>query len=843
MCFKTLAMKRFYIVYFVVLLFGSIVSGQPKQLWGMTSHGGEYGGGTIFKTDENGNNHTVVYSFDVETPGSKPKHTKLCEAPNGKLYGMTTGGGQFNRGVIFEYNPIDGSYEKKIDLDISTGGNPEGSLIKTTDGKFFGMTASGGENNCGVIFEYDPESNVYVKKVDLYSGVGAFPKGSLFEASNGKLYGMTFRGGRNNDGTIIEYDPVNNAINKIFDFSYDNGRWPMGDLVESEAGQLYGMTWRGGEYDEGVLFQIDCNTGVYNKINDFNGTNGSLPQGSLVFSGDIIYGTTLVGGIYGRGVLFKYDPQTATYSKLIDFTRFDGTQPIGTLLEAENGKLYGLTTYGGNHSHGSIYEYDKARNVFTTRISFDLSTGGGLPYGSLTEASNGKLYGVTYSGGANEDGSLFEFDIYSNAFSTKVSFNKSGSGNHPWGSLVYASNGKFYGLTNSGGNHGGGTLFEYDPEENIYTKKYDFGSWLNSSHRGCNPFGSLVELSDDGILYGMTSRGGSAVNGKGMIFKYNVHTSVLEKIVDINFEEGGQPLGDLVKASNGKLYGMTNDGGISSKGVLFEFDPIANIYTKKIDFTGSNGAHPKGSLVRISNGELVGTTHDGGDNGEGVIFKYNPVTDVFNKLFDFSTTTGRWMHGNLVEADNGILFGMTRIGGLHGNGVIFKFELSNKSYSEVYQFGEGDSGRNPLGSLMKSSNGKLYGLTTSGGDNMNGVLIEFDPATSGINAKTDFLGINGANRGYSNIIEITEAVPTDVAISVKTDIEVFPNPTSGIVNIRKKVAGEVYYRIFDINGKDLFSGKLTQTLTEINLSNCSSGVYTILFASEQKIDPVKIIKY
>ena len=551
----------------------------------------------------------------------------------------------------------------------------------------------------------------------------------------------------------------------------------------------------------------------------------------------------MVGGSSGSGVLFKYDPQTATYSKLIDFTRFDGTQPIRKLLEASNGKLYGLTTYGGSDGHGVIYEYDKTRNILTTRIGFDLSTGGGLPYGSLTQASNGKLYGVTHLGGANEDGTLFEFDINSNSFATKISFNKSNSGNHPWGSLLQASNGKFYGLTHSGGINGGGTLFEYDSEEDTYTKKYDFGSQLHDSDKGYNPFGSLIESSDDGMLYGMTSGGGSAVNPSGVIFKYNVHTSVLEKVVDISLDQGGQPLGDLVEASNGKFYGVTNDGGTNRLGVLFEFNPNTNTYTKKFDFTGSNGAHPKGSLVRISNGELVGTTHDGGDNGEGVIFKYNPVTDVFTKLFDFSTTTGRWMHGNLVEADNGILFGMTRIGGLHGNGVIFKFELSNKSYSEVYQFGEGDSGRNPLGSLMKSSNGKLYGLTTSGGDNMNGVLIEFDPATSGINAKTDFLGINGANRGYSNIIEITEAVPTDVAISVKTDIEVFPNPTSGIVNIRKKVAGEVYYRIFDINGKDLFYGKLTQTLTEINLSNCSSGVYTILFASEQEIDPVKIVKY
>ncbi len=820
----------------------SSLHSQAKELWGMTSHGGGYGCGTIYKTDIEGNNHEVKYSFESESPGGRPRHTKLCEASNGKLYGLTTGGGQCSGGVIFEYNPLNDTYTKKIDFNNSKGNNPNGSLIKATNGKMYGMTRSGGVNNRGVIFEYNAETNEYIKKIDLDMGIGGNPEGSLYEASNGKLYGMTFYGGRNGYGTIIEYNPIDNTINKLFDFSDSDGKSPMGNVIEVETGLLYGMTWRGGNNNLGAFFTYNYNTGVYEKIVDFDGTNGSSPQSSLSLSEGIIYGTTLVGGNSGNGVLFKYDPSNSTYTKLIDFSsRYDGSQPVGAVLEASNGKLYGLTTYGGSHGHGTLYEYDKVRNIFTSKKSFDLETIGGISYGSLVEASNGKFYGITYSGGENDEGILFEYDVSSNKLDRKISFNKSISGSSPKGSLLSASNGKFYGLTYSGGIYGGGTLFEYDTKLETYFKKYDFGSWLDHSELGCNPYGSLIECSD-GFLYGVTSSGGTAQYQKGTIFKYDMNTSTLEKVFDMGVDDGAQAMGDLVEA-NGKLYGITNDGGDSGKGVLFEFDPQTKNYTKKLDFSGSKGASPKGSLIKISTGELVGMTHDGGNNGSGVLFKFNPNTDEYSKLFDFSSNTARWINGNVVEADNGKLYGMSRIGGNYSDGVIFEFNLETNEYTTMHHFCDCNGGANPLGSLMNASNGKLYGMTTGGGESDLGVIVEYDIESKILTNKTDFIGINGANNWYSGLIEVSKSISTDVKENPINLMSIYPNPSNGIVNINKNIVGDCSFKIYDIYGKVIMSDILIAPMTKVDLNGYPIGIYYVVFSSDFEIKPIKILLY
>ena len=104
-----------------------------KELWGMTAQGGN-GGGVIFKTDSNGNNQEVVFAF-LENPGGEPDMLKLCEATNGKLYGLTYLGGAYNRGVLFEYDPLTNTYDKKIDFDgIDKGSGPYGSLIQASNG-------------------------------------------------------------------------------------------------------------------------------------------------------------------------------------------------------------------------------------------------------------------------------------------------------------------------------------------------------------------------------------------------------------------------------------------------------------------------------------------------------------------------------------------------------------------------------------------------------------------------------------------------------------------------------------------------------------------------------------
>ena len=240
---------------------------QAQELWGMTSAGGTDRIGTIIKTDANGNNQSVVYSFKEETPGGLPHYTKLCQASNGKLYGMTREGGANDQGVLFEYDPVAITYTKKLDFDGAAKGQlPFGSLVQASNGKLYGMTRLGGALSQGVLFEYDPVSSTYTKKVDLDSSNGARPEGSLVQSFNGKLYGMTEGGGFYDKGVLFEYDPVTSTYTKKVDFDGTaKGKNPKGSLFEASNGKLYGMTSYGGTLDLGVLFEYAPVTDTYNK--------------------------------------------------------------------------------------------------------------------------------------------------------------------------------------------------------------------------------------------------------------------------------------------------------------------------------------------------------------------------------------------------------------------------------------------------------------------------------------------------------------------------------------------------------------------------------------------------
>jgi uncharacterized repeat protein (TIGR03803 family) len=126
------------------------------------------------------------------------------QAKDGKMYGMTTYGGSNAAGVIFSFDPSSSTYTKLKDFDYTNGGNPNGNyLLQATDGKLYGMTYNGGALGFGVIFSFDPSSSTYTKLKEFDFTNGGSAPGSLMQASDGKLYGMTSNGGSNGVGVIF----------------------------------------------------------------------------------------------------------------------------------------------------------------------------------------------------------------------------------------------------------------------------------------------------------------------------------------------------------------------------------------------------------------------------------------------------------------------------------------------------------------------------------------------------------------------------------------------------------------------------------------------------------------
>jgi uncharacterized repeat protein (TIGR03803 family) len=800
-------LPKIALLLFACISFGlAIVNAQPSEFYGMSRSGGEYSAGTIFKTDSNGDNFNSVFTF-FSYDGSTP-FSSLCKAGNGKLYGVTYFGGADDYGVLFEWDPATSTYTKKLDFNgTEKGSHPWGSLMQAENGKLYGMTHWGGVNDLGVLFEWDPVNNAFAKKLDFNGvGNGRNPQGSLMEAGNGKLYGMTVFGGANDLGVLFEWDPVTNTYAKKLDFNGDlNGSVPYRSLIQADNGRLYGLTSQGGENDFGVLFEWDPATDTYSKKIDFNGSeNGSNPIGSLVKANNgILYGTTTYGGTNGLGVLFEWDPTTDIYTKKLDFSaEIKGGYPHGSLVQINNGKLYGMT---GN----IIYEWDPVTNIFTNKYSFEpdsTGSGGRSPQGSLVLADNGKLYGMTMEGGVasccqSGDGILFEWDPATDTFTKKMDFNRADNGRFPTDLLVRGNNGKLYGMTHFGGEYDDGVLFEWNPATNTFAKKLDF----NGAENGSNPLGSLM-LADNGKLYGMA---GGGFEGCGVLFEWDPATDTYVKKLAFNgAEEGCSPYASLIQADNGKLYGTTGYGGKNTLGVLFEWDPATNIYIKKLDFNGAeNGSNPYGSLLQADNGKLYGMTYRGGAHDYGVLYEWDPATDTYTKKLDFNGTgNGSNPFGSLIQANDGKLYGMTESGGINDLGVLFEWDPATDSYTKKIDFNGAEYGLYPRGSLMLATNGKLYGITSREHKNDMGVLFEWDPVTGIFTKKLDYTGEKNGNYLQNS--------------QVKQDKEALPGMIDKKGNAKKK----------ELNGSGAsdFHGSLMEVIYEIhsklNAETCDSYI-------------------
>ena len=290
------------------------------------------------------------------------------------------------------------------------------------------------------------------------------------------------------------------------------------------------------------------------------------------------------------GVLFEYDYVTSTFVKKVDFVGSNGRYPYGSLMQASNGKLYGMTSAGGVSNVGVLFEYNITSSAYAVRFNFGGSFGNN-PYGELTEMSGGKLYGMTPSGGS-AFGTLFHFDTTTYVGTLDVTFTGGVNGMQPFGSLILATDSNLYGMTRLGGVSNSGILFQYNTSSGL-TKKFDFNG---AGIQGGGPYGTPMQASN-GKLYGMTYTGGGGYGASGALYEYDIPTSILTtKLSFAGNSRGATPSGSLLKAANGKVYGMTAWGGINGLGMLFEYDPTTSIYIDKYNFNGVDGANPNGSL-------------------------------------------------------------------------------------------------------------------------------------------------------------------------------------------------------------------------------------------------------
>ena len=352
-----------------------------------------------------------------------------------------------------------------------------------------------------------------------------------------------------------------------------DGALPDGSLILSGS-RLYGMTSQGGTTGtggSGTIFSMNVDGTGFGLLHSFTSSNsdGQAPHGSLTLSGSTLYGMTFGGGSGTLGTIFSMNTDGTGFSLLRSLrsgsNTTDGINPYGSLT-LSGSTLYGMTSGGGGSGNtGTLFSINTDGTGFGLLHSFAGQPGdGGSPHGSLT-LSGSTLYGMTGGGGSSNAGTLFSMNTNGTGFSLLRSFTgAAGDGGNPNGSLIFVG-AKLYGMTTRGGSGTLGTIFSINPDGTGFTLLHSF---TTSSKGGYSPQGSLTLVGS--TLYGMTSQSGTSV--AGTLFSMNTDGtgySVLQNF-PTGANDGQIPNGDLTLSVDGSvLYGMTSRGGTASKGVVF----------------------------------------------------------------------------------------------------------------------------------------------------------------------------------------------------------------------------------------------------------------------------------
>lgn len=275
---------------------------------------------------------------------------------------------------------------------------------------------------------------------------GSNPR-TLIKASDGDYYGTTLNGGANGRGVIFKVSASTGAVTVLRDVTASESSVDHCVLMEGEDGLLYGHTNHGGSSDQGTLFSIS-KTGTYTTLASFTGSEGTIPGYGLVDGGDgSLYGVTTVGGTNNGGTFFKYSLAGGTITKLADFSEAVGHHPGCNLVKATDGNFYGATLMGGDSGHGTVFRAS-TDGTLTKMASFSNQS----VRDCMIQATDGNLYGLSDTGGAF-DAELFRVTL-SGTLSTAATWGV-GAGQYPRG-IYEGPDGKFYitnifgGATNDG---------------------------------------------------------------------------------------------------------------------------------------------------------------------------------------------------------------------------------------------------------------------------------------------------------------------------------------------------------------------------------------------------------
>jgi uncharacterized repeat protein (TIGR03803 family) len=275
----------------------------------------------------------------------------------------------------------------------------------------------------------------------------------------------------------------------------------------------------------------------------------------------------------------------------------------------------------------------------------------------------------------------------------------SGSG----ANVTFDSAGNLYGTTDFGGASFDGVVFKLTPDGTESVLQTFSGS------DGSQPDGAVIVMPNGDII-GSTSSGGADSNG--VLFRLSAKGK-LKILHDLSSTDGSDIRGNLLQDKLGNLYGTALFSGANSAGTVFEY-AADGTFTVLHAFDGTDGEYPEHGLVADKAGNLYGVTAFGGASGEGTVFKIS-TKGKFATLYNFTNgADGGFLYGRLDIDKQGNLYGSTVDGGASNDGTVFKLSPTG-TLTTLYNFVGGSDVSGPEGD-MRLVGKNLYSTASTGGD-------------------------------------------------------------------------------------------------------------------------------
>jgi len=300
-----------------------------------------------------------------------------------------------------------------------------GGVTFDSAGNLYGVTDNGGNSpncggvgsGCGSIFELSPAGGTAWTQTTIYNfqdhADGALPLAGLTFDSAGNLYGTNFgsytEGGTTHGGVAFELSHASGNWTFTPLYTFDQTREtvpPSSPLTIDAAGNLYGVTYYGGRYSNGSVFELSKTGEVWKEtiLHSFGGPgDGAQPSGPVVIDSEgNLYGTTATGGSMGRGTVFQLSRQSSgtwTENLLYTFPSSGGASQAGLIFDSAH-NLYGTTLVGGTYGAGGVFRLTPVKQngdvrwKYSQLYSFTNGADGGGPASPLTFDASGNLYGT-----------------------------------------------------------------------------------------------------------------------------------------------------------------------------------------------------------------------------------------------------------------------------------------------------------------------------------------------------------------------------------------------------------------------------------------------------------------